>query len=175
MSKFMPALLTSSVLAYRHTDYREMILARTEARVNPNELMDVMENSIVIDTRSDADREMYDISVLEATPEKYVVVDSKNFMDKAQFFESFQKESFFYNVANDGHDVDLFPEMSVHDCATTPLPESVVETGKHILLVCGGNMEFKSQWGRLYNFGFREVAWFGPSLNDFIDEAEFIN
>lgn len=131
-----------------------------------------LEDNIIIDTRTAAERANSDIEQLNV-PEnaKYIVVAYDNFFDAEHFFESFKQGSDFYDSANDGNDVDIFsgmPEDFDFTAQPITLPSLIQSLGGKVSLICGSRW-CGCRWNLMYDHGFRGHFWYDDNVNDFID------
>jgi len=125
--------------------------------------------NIIIDTRTAAEREQYDVESLTLpTDSQYIIVDYDNFYQADRFFASFEKDSEYYNSDNDGQDIDIF-EMPADFSYVKPvvLPEGVSEMGADITLLCG-QRSCGCRWNLMWMHGFRGHVYYSANVNTFI-------
>merc|ERR1712087_855743 len=161
-------LLVSSAYGYRNNKWKQMYNARRSSSIEKTDIEDhITMHKIIIDTRTAEEREEYEVeSLLVDLDEKptYVIVDYDNFYQGNRFFDSFKKGSEWYNSDNDGHDIDIFPDL---EQGTSQLPAEMAEIGSDILLLCG-QRSCGCRWNLMWMHGFRGHHYYNSNVNYYI-------
>jgi len=166
------ASTTSAYGSYRSNKWKNMYNDRRSSSISRDDLeMHISMHPIIIDTRTASEREQYDVESLIGDledPPTYVVVDYDNFYHGERFFASFKKGSEWYNSDNDGHEVDVFPNLTE---GTSQLPAEMASIGSQIFLLCG-QRSCGCRWNLMWMHGFRGHHYYNSNVNYFIGSLE---
>merc|ERR1712151_67006 len=161
-------LLASTTSAYRSNKWKQMYNARRSSSIGKTDIEDhISMHKIIIDTRTAEEREEYEVESLLVDLEEqptYVIVDYDNFYQGNRFFDSFKKGSEWYNSDNDGHDIDIFPDL---EQGTSQLPAEMADMGSDILLLFG-QRSCGCRWNLMWMHGFRGHHYYNSNVNYYI-------
>ena len=167
-------LLASTATAYNKNMWKQMYEARRSSMVDYNAFPGQIENAkIVIDTRTAAEREQYDVASLSLpTDSQYIMVDYDNFYKADKYFASFKKDSEYYNSDNDGQDINIFALPAGFGVETpVVLPAAVSAMGADIMLLCG-QRSCGCRWNLMWMHGFRGHVYYSANVNNYIQGLE---